>query len=73
MPLASAAVIADVLMLVVRIEASGVPPCARAKRMAISPGFNVAPETIAAMVSRMRCLAAVATSAGSICVRAAAM
>ena len=69
----SAALIADVRMSVVRIDASGVPPCARAKRIAISPGFRRAPETMAAIVSRMRCFASRTTSGGSACSRAAAM
>jgi len=71
--LTSAALIAVVRIFVVRIEASAVPPWARAKRMAISPGLSFAPETIAATVSSTRCFVSRSTSGGSGCWRAATM
>jgi hypothetical protein len=63
----------DVRIAVVSTVASATPPCARAKRIAASPGLSRAPDTIAAIVSRIRCLVSRAISGGSARSRAAAM
>jgi len=63
----------DVLIAVVSTVASDIPPCARASLIAASPGVSRAPETIAAIVSRMRCFVSRATSGGSARLRADAM
>ena len=72
-PLPSAALTADVLMSLASNDASGVPPCKPMYLMVISPGFSRAPETTAARLSRILCLAARATSGGRLRSRAPTM
>ena len=73
MPLASAALIAEVRRPLAQTAASGVPPCCRTNRTAISPGLRRAPEIMAPSVSRMRSPVCRAASGGSARPRAAAM
>ena len=65
MPFASAALMAVVLMSLASTEASGVPPCVRMNFVAMTPGRSADPETTAATLSRMRCLASAGRSSGS--------
>ena len=63
-PLPMAALMAVVTTSEPMSCASGVPPWARRKAMASSPGLRREPETMAAMVSRMWCFVFSATSGG---------
>ena len=55
---------AEVLISVARTDASGTPPWARTKLMAISPGLRRDPETMAPIASSTRCLVSSNTFGG---------
>jgi len=73
MPLAKAALMADVTTRVPTTHASFVPPCPATNETARRPGGSCAPETIAASVSAMWCFVFSTTAPGSGRRRAAAM